>query len=349
MFSNLKNTHISPLILLLVLFTLLSVGILYPILSLVLLGAMIAYIVRPLALKIKPLVKYETLAILLAMALIAAPIILIIYFTAGQIISLTTEILGSIPSANSTATVNNTVVNANIQTLGPLDNIANTVIDEIGKMVAQFIAWLGSQIISTITYIPTLFTEIIILLFAIFYFAKDGDKFVKFIKNILPKTESFTTLYKQIDDILKSIMIVNVIAAVLLGLLSAILYYILGYPYILLLGIITAFAEFIPVVGPWVVYGVLGILDILTGNFIRGIIVIVVGWLIDTVVDMYIRPRLAEKYTEVHPLVFLLGFLFGAITLGLPGLFIGPLIVGITYVIYQAYRNEKIKQNENSN
>ncbi len=148
----------------------------------------------------------------------------------------------------------------------------------------------------------------------------------------------------EIDDILKSIMIVNVITAAILGLLSVILYYILGYPYILLLGIITAISEFIPVVGPWIVYGTLGILDIITGNFIRGIIVIIAGWLIDTAVDMYIRPRLAGKYTEVHPLVFLLGFIFGAITLGLPGLFIGPLIVGTTYVIYQAYRDEKIKQ-----
>ena len=47
MIPNLKITSISPLIILLVLFTLLSVGILFPILSLVLLGAMIAYIVRP--------------------------------------------------------------------------------------------------------------------------------------------------------------------------------------------------------------------------------------------------------------------------------------------------------------
>lgn len=347
MLSNINKKQVSPLIILLILFTFLSLGILFPILSLVLLGAMIAYIVRPLALKIKPYVKFETLAILLAMAILAAPIIVLIYFTASQILLLTTDILGSIPSANnSTASLNTTLTNANIQSLGPLDNIANNLIDEVGKMIGQFIAWLAGQIISTVSYIPTLFTEIIILLFSIFYFAKDGDKFVEFIKNLLPKNESFHNLYRQIDDILKSIMIVNVIAAALLGLLSVILYYILGYPYILLLGIITAFAEFIPVVGPWVVYGSLGILDILTGNYTRGIIVIVAGWLIDTIVDMYIRPRLAGKYTEVHPLVFLLGFLFGAITLGLPGLFIGPLVVGITYVLYQAYRDERVKKYE---
>ena len=344
MFSNLKISSISPLIILLVLFTFLSFGILFPILSLILLGAMLAYIVRPLAHKIKPLVKYETLAILLAMAILAAPIIIIIYFTVDQILLIATNVIGSLHSTNSTATANTTVINANVQNLGPLDNAADKVIDEIGQMITQFISWLAGQIIATIAYLPTLFTDVIILLFSVFYFAKDGDKFVNFLKNILPKNESFNKLFKQVDDILKSIMIVNAITAVILGLLSVILYYVLGYPYVLLLGIITAISEFIPVVGPWLVYGTLGIFDILTGNYIRGIIVIIVGWLIDTLVDMYIRPRLAGKLAEVHPLAFLVGFIFGAIALGVPGIFVGPLIVGITYVLYLAYRNEKVKQ-----
>ena len=345
MFSNLKISPISPLITLLVLFTFLSFGILFPILSLILFGAMIAYIVRPLAHKIKHLVRYETLAILLAMAILATPIIIIIYFTVDQVLLIATNVIGSLHSStNSTATVNATVIHANVQNLGPLNNTADKVINEIGQMIAQFISWLAGQIIATISYIPTLFTDIIILLFSIFYFAKDGDKFVTFLKNILPKNESFTKLFEQVDDILKSIMIVNAITAAILGLLSVILYYILGYPYVLLLGIISAISEFIPVVGPWLVYGTLGIFDILTGNYIRGIVVIIVGWLIDTLVDMYIRPRLAGELAEVHPLAFLVGFIFGAIALGVPGIFVGPLIVGITYVLYLAYRNEKIKQ-----
>ena len=215
-------------------------------------------------------------------------------------------------------------------------------------MIAQLLTWLAEQIMAILTYIPTLFTNIIILLFFVFYFSKEGDNFVKFIKDILPKNETFKNLYTQIDDILKSIMVVNVIAAVILGLLSLILYYIRGYPYILLLGIITGISKFIPVVGPWVVYGALGILDILTGNYIRGGVVMVVGWLTDTFVDMYLSPRLAGEYTEVHPLVFLVGFIFGALTLGLPGLFIGPLIVGITYVLYHAYRDERVMDQSNN-
>jgi predicted PurR-regulated permease PerM len=46
--------------------------------------------------------------------------------------------------------------------------------------------------------------------------------------------------------------------------------------------------------------------------------------------------------------VFLVGFIFGALTLGLPGLFIGPLIVGITYVLYHAYRDERVMDQSNN-
>ena len=81
--------------------------------------------------------------------------------------------------------------------------------------------------------------------------------------------------------------------------------------------------------------------------------VIIFGWLIETSTDFYIRPRISVQYSEVHPLVFLLGFIYGAITMGIPGLFIGPLIIGITYAAYKIYRKEKngttIKSNNRFN
>lgn len=347
MLSKLKESSYSTLLILLIIFTLLSIGILYPILSLILFGAMIAYIVRPVARIITPYVKYESLAILIAMFILGLPIVILLYFTVNQILLIAHNAVGQVPTYfNSTApatTTNSSLINANVQNLGPLNKIADTIITEIGKLITQLITYIAEQITALIAYLPTFFTEMIILFFSIFYFAKEGDNFVEFIKDFLPKEKYFHKLYRQVDDILRSIMIVNIICATILGLLSVILYYILGYPYVLLLGIITAISEFFPVVGPWIVYATLGVFDILTGNVITGVIVILVGWLIDTFVDLYLRPRLAGKYTGVHPLVYLVGFIFGAIILGLPGLFIGPLIVGTAYVIYHAYRDEKSK------
>lgn len=100
---------------------------------------MIAYLVRPLALKIENHVKYETLSIFLAIAIMAATLILLVYFTADQIISLAADIATTIPTTgNATETVNNSVIRIHVQNLGPLDNVADTVINEIGKLIAQF-------------------------------------------------------------------------------------------------------------------------------------------------------------------------------------------------------------------
>jgi predicted PurR-regulated permease PerM len=133
----------------------------------------------------------------------------------------------------------------------------------------------------------------------------------------------------------------NVIPAVILGILSGFLYFFPGYPYVILLAIISGVAMFIPIIGPWIVYGAIGIFSILIGNTFQGVMVIIFGWLIETSTDFYIRPRISVQYSEVHPLVFLLGFIYGAITMGIPGLFIGPLIIGITYAAYKIYRKEK--------
>jgi predicted PurR-regulated permease PerM len=343
MMNNYKLPSISILLVLLLVFSLLSLGILSQILSLIIFGAMIAYIVRPVAQKLHPFVRYETLAIFLAMIILAVPLVLLAYFTINQLFMVAVDITGALPAPNTnTTTVNQTLVNTDVQNAGPINSVASNFLDQLANLVAQTVVWLVGIIISFVASLPALLTDAIVLLFSVFYFAKEGDNFVQFLKDLLPKTPTFRDLYTEVDAVLKSIMITNILCAVILGILSLILYYILGYPYILLLGILTAFSEFIPVVGPWIVYGVLGVVDILTGNPVRGVIVIVVGWLIDTVVDMYIRPRLAGEYTSVHPLVFLVGFLFGALTLGLPGLFIGPLIVGIAYILFHKYREEKL-------
>ena len=81
---------------------------------------------------------------------------------------------------------------------------------------------------------------------------------------------------------MKSIIEGNVIPAVILGILSGILYFFLGYPYVILLEIISGVAMFIPIIGPWIVYGAIGIFSILIGDTFQGVMVIIFGWLIET-------------------------------------------------------------------
>jgi predicted PurR-regulated permease PerM len=87
---------------------------------------------------------------------------------------------------------------------------------------------------------------------------------------------------------------------------------------------------FIPIIGSWIVYGVIRIFSILIGNTLQGVLIILFCFgIIELLQTFTSNPELSVQFSEVHPLVFLLDFIYGAITLGIPDLFIGPLILGI--------------------
>jgi len=312
----------------------------------VIFGAILAYYVRFIARKIKPYVKYDTLAVFLGMILLAIPIVLLLYFTIIQLLSISGVLFGSLQQATAdNSTMNLNSINDAVQNLGLSSSVSENIADAIKSGILQLLSAITNSIIAMVSSIPALAAQILILIFSIFYFARDGDKIVQYIKDVTPdKDKSFyREVIKGADDVLKSIIVGNVIPAAILGLLSGVVYYFLGYPYVILLAIISGIAMFIPIIGPWIVYGVIGLFSILIGHTVQGVLVIFFGWIIETTTDFYIRPRISVQYSEVHPLVFLLGFIYGAVTMGIPGLFIGPLILGITYAAYKVYRQERVK------
>jgi predicted PurR-regulated permease PerM len=352
MISKFKKLSFSTVIPLIIILTLLSVGILIPILSIVIFGAILAYYVRYISKKIRPYVKYDTLSVFLGMIILAIPVILLLYFTFGQFVSIAGSFFGSLQqAATGNSTMNMVQINDAIQNLNLPENISQNIADTLKSGITQFISYVASLTVALISSIPGLAAQMLILIFSIFYFARDGDKVIQYIIDVIPDKdkEFYQRIFNSADDILKSIIVGNVIPAAILGVLSGIVYYFLGYPYVILLAIISGIAMFIPIIGPWIVYGAIGIFSILIGNTLQGVLVIIFGWIIETATDFYIRPRIAVQYSEIHPLVFLLGFIYGAVTMGIPGLFIGPLILGITYSAYKVYRDEKLKQKELQN
>jgi predicted PurR-regulated permease PerM len=343
---DLKKIGISTVIPLIIILTLLSLGILLPILTIVVFGAILAYYIRFIAKKVRPYIKNDTLSVFVAIILFTIPIALLLYFTLTQFILIAESTFGSIQQAaagNSATTM--TPISDAIQNLGLPGNVTQTLISAVQTGITQLISYVANSFVSLVSSIPSLAAQMLILIFTIFYFARDGDKVLQYVKDIIPDKDKgfYQEIFDSADDVLKSIIVGNAIPAVILGILSVILYYFLGYQYAILLGIISGIAMFVPIIGPWIVYGAIGLVSILLGNTAQGVLVILFGWIIETTTDFYIRPRIAVQYSEVHPLVFLLGFIYGAVTMGIPGLFIGPLIVGITYAAYKIYRKEKVE------
>ena len=87
----------------------------------------------------------------------------------------------------------------------------------------------------------------------------------------------------------------------------------------------------------------LAVYDIATGNILRAVLVLIFGFFLSTV-DIYLRPKLSGKYANIHPMIFLVGFLGGPLVWGVAGFIVGPLVLGLAYAAFEAYRMDSGKE-----
>lgn len=327
--------YMTPPVILIIFLLIVSLMFVFPVLNMVILGAILAYGVRPVALKIQSKLKYESLSILLAMIVILIPLILLLAYIVFEL----TGMISGIIASNSYTDVGNLISMLTAYLPGDFDinsisSSVNSSLQEIGKYVLNYLVKFASSMAKIIL-------DLFILICSVFYFARDGDKCFEFIKSFVPadSMDFFNTTVESVKDVLRSIFYGHFMTSVIIGIFAAIGYSLLGYPYGVFLGVITGILQFIPVFGPWPIYWILFFMDILAGNYPRAAVVLIFGFFLSTV-DMYIRPALSSHYADIHPLILLIGFLSGPLVYGIVGFIVGPLILGITYAVLDNYRKE---------
>lgn len=331
--------HLTPPILLVLFLLIISLMFIFPVLNMIILGAILAYGVRPVALKIQSKIKFSSVSVLLAMILILVPLIVLVIYIAFELSGLISGIMAS----NSYSDVNNslTSISAYLPWKFDINSMSATItssINEIGKYVLNYLVKFLSSLMNFAL-------DLFILICSVFYFARDGDRCFEFIKSFVPKDslDFFDSTVESVKDVLRSIFYGHFLTSVIIGIFGAIGYSLLGYPYGIFLGVITGILQLIPIFGPWPIYWILFFTDIMSGNYPRAIVVLLFGFFLSTV-DMYIRPALSSHYADIHPLILLIGFLSGPLVYGIVGFIVGPLILGITYAVLDNFRKEYLME-----
>ncbi len=320
------KSYLNPPVLLVIFLIVISLMFIFPVLNMILLGAILAYLVGPVANKIQSKLKFTSVSIILAMIVVLIPLILLVAYVSFEISSFVTSVLASndINQFISQLPVDGTAINSYI----------SSSVQEIGKYVLSY----------TVTFLSKFLNislDLFILVCSVFYFVRDGDKCLNFVRDFVPDDSKnfFDNTVESVKDVLRSIFYGHFLTSVIIGIFGAIGYSLLGYPYGIFLGVLTGIFQLIPIFGPWPIYWTLFFVDIISGNYPRAIIVLLFGFFLSTI-DMYIRPALSSHYAEIHPLILLIGFLSGPLVYGIVGFIIGPLILGITYTVLDNYRKE---------
>ena len=125
------------------------------------------------------------------------------------------------------------------------------------------------------------------------------------------------------------------------GLAATIIYFALGVPRAWVLGPITGIASIIPMVGTGLVWAPIALGFFLTGHPIKGVILVVLGLGVISVIDNLLRPLFAKMGDLKMPTIVLFVAVFGGLVVfGTWGALMGPLIVRLAMELLEISKDE---------
>ena len=80
-----------------------------------------------------------------------------------------------------------------------------------------------------------------------------------------------------------------------------------------------------------------GLAMILFGHVASGIIILLVGILVISMVDNFIKPKLVGRDTQMHPLMILFATLGGIALFGISGFIVGPIVMSLFVALWDIY------------
>lgn len=192
-----------------------------------------------------------------------------------------------------------------------------------------------------------LLIQFAIMLYTLFFFVRDGKRFLQTAMKILPLgmgREKF--LYERFIVTARSTLKVTLIIGGIQGTLGGLVFLVTDVEGALIWGLLMILMAIVPLVGCSIIWAPAGILMLLTGHIWEGALILAVGFLVISTVDNVLRPILIGQDVEMHPLLIFLSTLGGIILFGFSGFVIGPVITSLLIAIWEMYeefyRGEKV-------
>lgn len=162
----------------------------------------------------------------------------------------------------------------------------------------------------------------------LFFFFRDGEKLVEQIEHLGEYClgARWSRYATQLPQALRATVNGTIVVGIGVGLIMGFLYAWCQFPAPALTGFITAVAAMIPFVVP-VVFGIVALILFANGGLWAALLIVISGTVVMFIADHFVKPVLIGGATRLPFLAVLFGILGGVETLGILGLFIGPIIM----------------------
>ena len=223
------------------------------------------------------------------------------------------------------------------------ENVANmgqTVVKSIPQVVSSAL----SSVWKMVGNLPYAVFFVISIILSGFYFINDGPAVMKFFVKNTPSRKFRNRVMTLLNEL--ALLVFRVLGGyfalfIITAAESFIVFFAAGLrEYAIILAIVTALIDFLPVLGISVTMLPMFIYLIAQGDYVAAAI-IAIGYIIMTIIRRFIEPPILGKSMHLHPLITLLSMAAGVYIWGAPGFLLGPVLA---IIIIQALKVFEIDQ-----
>lgn len=216
---------------------------------------------------------------------------------------------------------------------------------QIQDFVLNVIKTIGEAFIgilqSSISSIAAAVTSVIIFIYVYAALLTNSKSIINFVERINPLGRDITKIYLNKAGLMtKSMVVVQVIVAIVQGLIGAISLKIAGLDYFIFFAVLLSVMSIIPL-GGGILTIPIGIVMVAVGNVFGGIFVLLTHFIVVTNIDNVLKAKLLSKDLKLHPALAMISILSGVSIFGFIGLIIGPVLMILAVTTLQMYLNYK--------
>ncbi len=219
-----------------------------------------------------------------------------------------------------------------------IDLLSKENLDSLKKMITSFSTKALSTTFNTATVLASMY-------FLLYFMLEKPRVFEKLALSSLPFKKKNSA---KIGEKFRKLVMANAVGLPVVALGQAIValigYFIFGAPSPILLFALTAIAAMIPIVGGAIVFVPVSLFMIANGNTFEGVGLLIYCAVIVGLTDNVMRFTLLKKLENIHPLNTVFGIILGMNIFGFMGLIFGPILVSMTSLLIQIYKDEFFKE-----
>jgi len=217
------------------------------------------------------------------------------------------------------------------------DDILRAIGDSLGKASA----FLLGQTTNIIKHLSLFLIHVIIFTMAMFYYLRDGERLVKYLKSLVPLNRGYREeLFGKLTQLSYGIIYGIFGAAILQGILVGVGFAAAGFSNAFFWGAIAALFSPVPFIGTMIVWGPAAIILAVSGKWLVALIFLIWSILVVSSADNFIKPYLIGASSALNPMALLIVILGGVFAFGLKGLILGPFILMLTLAFMHIYQLE---------